>query len=384
MKNRKPMYRQTGGVLPGEAAQQAFEQRIGTGTPFTPTTGNYEEDLKSILNWSADPRNIPQYYTDQTVASFDPVQQQAQQGLIGAAGQQDALTQQLIGDYQSQLDPTSALNRQIASEASRAAGETFYGAGTPGSARGQIASNLAANEAVRRSREGALSNLGAQRGQLRGGADILGEVGGARQQLAQDVINEDIKRFNYAQLSPQQQQDRIISILTGLEGIKQGHFQAPTQDRSRGIFSGLATDFARQAGSNIFGDILGGIFGNEGGKVGYYQLGGEVDPMMDQGMPMEDPMMTPGIPQDPMMDDPMMAGGAPMDPMMGGGIMGGPTPIETQEPMMDDPMMDMGFELEPMSEIDKVEDAVEMLVATTGAPLTVTRKTVKAKAKKGG
>ena len=108
--------------------------------------------------------------------------------------------------------------------------------------------------------------------------------------------------------------------------------------------------------------------------------------MMDQGMPLEDPLASPGMPQDPMMDegmpmDPMMGGG---DPMMGGGIMGGQAPIETQEPMMGDPMMDMGFELEPMSEIDKVEDAVEMLISTTGAPLTVTRKTVKAKSKKGG
>ena len=91
---------------------------------------------------------------------------------------------------------------------------------------------------------------------------------------------------------------------------------------------------------------------------------------MDQGMPQ----------------DPMMAGGAPMPP--GGGIMSGPAPIEPSDPMMGPSGGiiggDMGFEMEPMSEIDKLEDAVEMLVSTTGAPLKVTRKTVKAKSKKGG
>ena len=142
--------------------------------------------------------------------------------------------------------------------------------------------------------------------------------------------------------------------------------------------------------SDVGGGIIGGIgdwtgWWNEGGPV-YKQMGGPLeDPMMPPGMPQEGAPMPPQPPVDPMMDegmpmDPMAAGGAPM----GGGIMGGQAPIETQEPMMGDPMMDMGFELEPMSEIDKVEDAVEMLIATTGAPLTVTRKVMKAKSKKGG
>ena len=104
-KYKMPMYRQTGGVLPqelpGVTAQRTLDTRLASGTPFTGVTGNYETDLKSILDWSADPRNIPQYYTDQTVAEFDPLQQQAHQRLTDVAGQTDALTNQLLGDYQA-------------------------------------------------------------------------------------------------------------------------------------------------------------------------------------------------------------------------------------------------------------------------------------------
>ena len=335
---------------------------------------------------------------------------------------------------------------------------------------------------------------------------ILNRIGGDRRQRAQDVINEDIKRFNYAQLTPQQQQDRILLLLTGLEGIKQGKFQAPQGDRSSDIFGNLARDFVRDAG----GGILDSIFENQGGPV-YRQGGGtiqssaqqvaqlanqaaqaagqavgavqqvadltgsgggfggsvtppQISPLFGGGFNAEptgspglsggilsgaqlegstptnqigswdsrtdgdftanvtsptsqgdlfqrigdlssnsdlfsgsfnaggpvyrqaggmmgDPMMDQGMPQDP-----MMAGGAPMPP--GGGIMSGPAPIEPSDPMMGPSGGiiggDMGFEMEPMSEIDKLEDAVEMLVSTTGAPLKVTRKTVKAKSKKGG
>ena len=169
MKNVK--YKQTGGV-------------IAPGLP-TVDTSSLDTAYQDVIDWSADPANIPQYYTAPTVAQFDPLQTTSQQGLIDAAGQYDTITQDLVSEYQNQLDPNSVINQQLANQAAQSSANAFFGAGTPGSSRGQYAGALAAQDAVRANRENALNKLGAQRGQLRGAADIVGGVGDDRYNLLQ-------------------------------------------------------------------------------------------------------------------------------------------------------------------------------------------------------
>ena len=95
-----------------------------------------------------------------------------------------------------------------------------------------------------------------------------------------------------------------------------------------------------------------------------------------------------------MMGDPMGAPVGPAegimaaDPMMGGDPMMEPTGItgmsmDGMPPapggIMDAPMME-----EPKSAIDTIEDTVEGIVASLGGNVTITRKTMKGKAKKKG
>ena len=354
-------------VLPGVDAHRQLRARQDTGTPFVPTTGEYEKDIDSFIKYAGDPRNVPDYYSGSTVAQPGADTNLSREGLRGAADQYDALTGDLLGDYQAQLDPNSAINQQLGQAASVAGNLAGYNSGVLGGLRSQQATQGAARQAIQQNRQNALDKISGLRGDLRGGSDILGEVGRELDSEQQDIINEDIKRFNYAQLSPQQQIDRVLSLLTAKEGLKQGRFQAPTQDRSGGIFSNLAGDFARKAGGSILDSVFGGFGFNQGGEIP-----GEA--------PVGDPMMGPGEGVDPMMDanmpqDPMAAGGDPMmsDPM-------------SQDPMMGDPLaadpMTNDMMAEPQSEIDQVASAVEQLIASTGAPLTITRKTVKAKAVK--
>lgn len=365
-----PIYRQTGGnILHRPAAEDrptapsiAAPFIGGVAGPSLPNldTSSLDSTYKSAIDWANNPQNIPQYYTDPTVAQFDPLQQQAQQGKLDAAGQFDDLTQQTIGDYQSQLDPNSELNQRISNQASQGASNAFYGAGTPGSARGQYAANAASQDAVRANRQNALTGLGNERANLTGAADIVGGVGDDRQGLSQNIINEDIKRFNYGQLSPQQQVDRVLGLSSQQEALKAGNvgYDVGTAGSGGGsdIFSNLLGAFGGGGSGGGLGGILGGLF-NEGGAV-YKNDGGMMPeaPMMDQGMP-QDPMMDQGMPMEPMMPQ-----GAPMEPQ--GGIMGGGESMS----------MDM-MSSAPMSEMDKAEGILSALAAASGGSLTIKRKT---------
>ena len=99
---------------------------------------------------------------------------------------------------------------------------------------------------------------------------------------------------------------------------------------------------------------------------------GQPDPMMDQGMTPEAPMMPPGAPM--------------AQESMPGGIMGGmgAEPLQLEEPMgemggiMGDTMM-----MDEPSAIDALEDVAMQLAADMGDNVTITRKTKTTKAKRG-
>ena len=104
------------------------------------------------------------------------------------------------------------------------------------------------------------------------------------------------------------------------------------------------------------------------------------DPMMQEDPMMGDPMGAPAGPTEGIMaQDPMMGGGDPM--MQPEGITGMSMDGMPMEPggIMDAPMME-----EPKSAIDTIEDTVEGIVASLGGNVTITRKTMKGKAKKKG
>ena len=345
-----------------DATTQGAGGVIAPGLPQIDVTQGLDKIYEDALAYSADPTNIPQYYTGPTVAQFDPLQTEAQEGLRYAAGRTDSLTDQLLGDYQQQLDPGSALNQQLAQQAAQEATSSYFGAGTPGSQRNQYAANLAAQDAQRASRDKALQNIGSLRGSLTAGSDILGRVGGERQDLSQAITDEDIKRFNYAQLSPQEQLNRLLGIASQQEALKQGNvgFDAGGSSGVGGIFGNILGSALSGGGGGggILNSIGSALFGQDGGMVP-----GEVAPMD----PMMDPMMPPAAPP-----------GAPLaDPMVDSA---GPMPSAAPEMMPPEPMgaemMQVDMLAGPkVSEIDKAEGILQGLAAASGGALKVTRKT---------
>ena len=326
--NMKPRYRQTGGVLPGAGVQTEVDDFLygPDAQPFA-YDASFDQQAANYSDWLAQPGNLPQYYTGDTVAAPGATTEDAWARYTDAAGETDTITNQLIGDYQAQLDPNSALNQQYAQNAANRAGSAYFGAGTPGSSRGLYASNVAAQDVYRDRRDTALKGLGSQRGELDAGADILSRVGKEQRDIGQDYINEDIKRWNYYQTLPQQVQEQLLS-LSGLQtGLAEGqNFQTP---------EGFGIDI-----TGSFSDLY-----NQGGEV----MGGPVPPGPQAGPPMgQPPMAPPPMPPAPMPEP--------------AGIMG--------DPMMEAPMM---ME-EPMSEIDKIEEVLQSLVASSDGEITIKRK----------
>ena len=360
--------------LPGVDAHKALRERTDTGNAFVDTSGDHNDVLKRLIDYSADPRNTPDYYTGNTVAGFGGDSTLAHEGYRGAADKYDALTGNLLDEYTGQLDPNSQINQDLGRSAATAVQGQQFGTGARGGFRSDLAQQSASQDAIRDNRQNALDNISNLRSDLTGGSDILSKLGSQLDQKDQDIINEDIKRFNYAQLSPQQQLDRILSLVTAKKGLEEGNVgvdYGQAGSGSKGIFGDLASSLGSSLGSSLISSLFNG-----GGMVGYKQEGGPIDPMMN------DPMAAPGAPVDPMMGnqppvDPMAPGMDPMAPApapeMGMGM---------EDPMMSDPMM-AEMTMEPQSEIDKVESAVESLIASTGAPLTITRKTIIGKKKKG-
>ena len=319
----KPVYRQTGGVLPGAGVQTEVDSYLydPNAEPFA-YDPNFDQQAANYADWAAQPGNLPQYYTGDTVAAPGEVTQDAWARYTDVAGETDSITNQLVADYQAQLDPDSELNRQYAQNAANRAGSTYYGSGTPGSARGQYASQIAAQDVYRDRRDKALSGLGAQRSELDAGADILSRVGKEQRDIGQDYINEDIKRWNYYNTLPQQVQEQLLGVSAAQTGLAEGqNFTAPN----------LGIDI-----EGSFSDL----YQNEGGMLGQ-------EPMPPQGPPGMAP--------------------PPPPPMPPAGIMG--------DPMMDAPMPMM--QEEPMSEIDKIEMLLQGLVAASDGDVTIKRKSKK-------
>ena len=388
-------YKNTGGTLPGQNPTN-----IPAG-PSLPAGADHETTINAYRDWLLDPSNQPSYYTGSTVAGPGKDLLASYDQKRAAAEQTNTLTQDALARAQGRLDPNSEYNQQIAGGAASAVRGSGFGGGSRGGFRSDLAQHTSARDALDKSIRQTEQDITGYKGQLTEGADILAGIGQEQQAHAQRLIDEDIKRYNWTQLAPQARWDQIMNLGVIQEAIKQGKISAtPGKDASSDRFWDTLGNAVSSGAGDLISGALGSLF-NEGGMVpGYSNIGGPVDMLMgstgfmpnrlnEGGFPGEAPMMG----GDPMMQDPMAAPGAPQDPMMGNempmdpmaaGGPGMPAPaMGMEDPMMSDPMMDEMM-MEPQSEIDKVESAVEELIATTGAPLTITRKTIIGKSKKKG
>ena len=379
MRKMKPIYRQEGGTtpgaptlpsLPGVDAHENLNTSIAAGSgPSIAEGASPEEINKAYIEWASDPSNIPDYYGGATVAEFDPLQLEAFASKEKTAAQLDELNKQQLDYYQDILSGDSEHLQRAADTAAGTVQSGFYGAGTPGSARGQFASNLAAQEAQFGLQQDAITGISGVQDKLTQGADLLGKVGDERRQYVQDVINEDIKRWNFAHPAPQQQWDRLLGLANQLKGMELGTL-VDSGGNSVPAWKNILSSVVGSAGgdSNILEQVLS--FFNQGGPV-YKQAGGMIPPAAPPG-----PGMTPPAP--PMNSGPPMGMAPPAAPMAPepAGIMGASEPMDEPGIMATDITM---ISDEPMSEIDRVEALLEGLVASSDGAITIKRKK-----KKGG
>lgn len=355
---KKPIYRNTGG---GYAVDPVTGAPIvddlpdvdvapdGLGEGYDTTDLTPDEIASDIINAEIG-AGAAEYYPGETVADLDPATLQSFQDREAAAREAERLNQLQLSQYESQLDPNSAANQRLTQLAAQKSAGSFYGAGTPGSARGAYAGALAGQTAFNQAREGALEGISGVQEKLTQGAGILKGVGDERRQYVQDVINEHIKRYNAGEISASEYRARILAMAQTLKAIQEGtatvgELSDPTQADP--------------------------VESNTGGMISYNNLGGEMGLDMAGPPPGEFGMPGPelGAPSGPPMD-PMMPPGPPPAPE---GIIGG-MPTE-------DPVGILAGEVEePMSEIDKVEMMLEDLVAASDGDIKITRK----KKKKGG
>ena len=386
--NKMPMYRQVGGItgqptlpsLPGVTAHEDLNRQIteGGGAPVVDPTQDPEKVFEDILAIEADPTFQPDYYGGATVAEFDPAQIQGFAQRESAAEEQNRLAREQLARAEGRLDPTSEYSQRIQRQAAQQAAGAFGGAGSFGGLKSQGAVGHGVQTALLDQQRQAEADIAGLSERLTQGAETLGKVGAERRSYVQDVINEDIKRWNFAQLAPQQQRDRVLALASQLKAMDLGTVIDPRSGTSvpawKNILASAVSSQVGDAAGGILDSIIGGIgglFSNEGGPV-YRQMGGGIMGPGMEGQMMQDPMMDQGMPSDPMMAsqppvggimDPMMQDAA-MAPEMQGGIM---DPMMQEDPMIGmDSMMDINFET---STIDEIEESL------AGIPgITVKRK----------
>ena len=245
-----------------------------SGPIIDPVDKTPEEIYKKAVEWAADPINTPDYYGGNPIAELDPAQLEAFRQKELAAGATNQLNQQRLNAYQDWLDPNSQASILARSQAVDDTTGAFFGAGSGASARGQQAVGAASKQAQLGLQQQALTGIEGVQDDLTAGADILSGIGKERQNYVQDVINEDIKRWNFAQLAPQQQVERILAYANQLKAMELGVAQDSPQ-HSNLIKTILAGAIDSAGGDSGIIDFIGGLF-NQGGRV-YKQGGGQVD-----------------------------------------------------------------------------------------------------------
>lgn len=239
-------------------------------------------------------QGAPQFYQGQTYAGFAPQQEQALRAQEARALAGSPLTQQAqatMGSFLGSMGPegqyippqqsgllTGAIDRALSPVQQRMEsalaqrGRTGSAAGTR--AMTETLGNVAADLAYR--------DYATQRAQAMQAAQLapslaaqdyydigqLGQVGAQRQQLAQQGIDEAMQRYQYEQLSPQQQLQQYQNLIAGFPMGGTTTQVTPYYEPSRGQqFLGGAASLAGALGDNAgwqekaAAGLLGGLIG---------------------------------------------------------------------------------------------------------------------------
>lgn len=233
----------------------------------------------------------PQRYQGSQISPFDPYQTAGQEMALRAGGMQDVLAGGASGLTAARLgqDPQAmrdeAINAAVrpiyenlqekALPAIRqgAVSQGGFGGSRQGIAEGQairdtgrVAGDTAAKLAANiydTDVKAQLQTLGllpqTQQAQLAGATTTSG-VGDIRQQMAQQLLGQDVSNFNFDQYAPFLQSKEILSLLQGIPGggVTSTGSIAPGPSKMQQMFGGAATGASLGSVFGPFGTVAGG------------------------------------------------------------------------------------------------------------------------------
>ena len=275
-------------------------------------TDFYQDIIDDAHSFYGNPANQPQYYTGPTVAPFNPAQEQAFQAGTEAAGAQtgiagqygDVVSRGLSGGYSYDPATYEALSydnpflhqqaTQLGQQAAAGANLNAAGAGTLGGTRAALAAGEAAGRAVTplyagaydryynaedtaRARNAAaqnqanqfnvntISGFGQNVPQLQTafgtGANTLYNIGTNQRNVEQDILDQDIRRFNYTQSQPGLRQQQLLGLGALQQSAEAGYGQTPGLD----IFNdpgGYLSNAVKGGIGNAIGAGVNSLIGN--------------------------------------------------------------------------------------------------------------------------
>lgn len=289
-----------------------------------PITDFYQGIIDDAHSFYGNPQNQPQYYSGPTVAGFTQPQQDAFQGFTNAANAQTGLGGQFANTVNTGLQGGYSYNpaqwgavsynnpflqqqaNNLAQQATAGAQQGAAGTGTLGGARAARAGAEAATRATTPLYAGAydqwygaqnqanaananaantaaqynLNNIynwanqvGNAQGALGAGAQTLYDIGNIQQGQNQNVINEDIKRFNYTQTQPGLRHQQLLGLGALQNAAQAGYGNAPGFD----LFSdpgGWLGNQVRSGINNWAGNAIRSFLPfNQGGYVDMFKGG---------------------------------------------------------------------------------------------------------------
>ena len=223
-----------------------------------------------------------QYYPGSTVVPFSPasnealnmIQNRATQGSPLISSAQNELNKTISGGY---LDPTNDpayqtmmndVTNQVNSQFG-AAGRTGSGMNQQALARGLAQGGSALYDQERQRQMQGMLFAPQMANQDYYDAGMLGQVGAAQEQQAQNQLNDQVARYNYNQNLPLQNLQNYSSIINGYGGL--GGTSTSTgsaTSASNPILGGLGGGLAGFMAGNMIMPGIGGLIGGGLGLLG--------------------------------------------------------------------------------------------------------------------
>ncbi len=213
----------------------------------------------------------PEFYPFDTVASLNPALVTGISQGTAAGALQDKYAKEQADYYRGILSGNSPALQQAAQTAAGATAGSFGAAGTLGSSRNALASNVASQQAIHGLQQNAAKGLNDAVSNASTGAGTTIKAGALKQTHDQSVIDADREAYEYDANLPWTHLNQYQSTVTNPN--PGGYGTGGTKTANPSLFNTVTGAIA--AGSSFFKNRGGRVGYNNGGMVGYND-GGEL------------------------------------------------------------------------------------------------------------